>query len=229
MDPVKEWQRLTEYYGERIDEELLELARDFEGLTEVAQQVLRDELKKRELPRPEDIAAKLSSKAAKKVGASPGKAKSLFGESVLDPILSLEDSSEDSEAEAPLQKDYSWKVVLCECNEREDAADLVAALDRAGIESWYSGPSGPRSFSAYGPQVLVGADDLEAAQLVMQQPIPQDIHDQTRTPVPDFETPNCAKCGALDPLLESVEPFNTWLCENCGARWTESSGGIEQR
>jgi len=214
VDPAKEWQRLTDYYGERIDEELLELATDFDGLTEVARQVLRDELKKRGLPPPE-----IGDPAARGRTGTP----------IFSHPATIQESVAESEDTIDALRDYSWKVVLCECNEREDAEDLVAALERAGIESWYDGPSDSRSFSANSPRVLVGADDLEAAQRVMQQPIPQDIHDQTRTIVPDFETPNCAKCGALDPLLERVEPFNTWLCENCGARWTESSGGIEQR
>jgi ribosomal protein L37AE/L43A len=39
--------------------------------------------------------------------------------------------------------------------------------------------------------------------------------------VPDFEPPVCPKCGAEDPLLESVDPLNTWLCEICGEQWTD--------
>ena len=218
MDTVKEWHRLTEYYSNRATEELLELAVDFDGLTEVAQQVLRGELTKRGLPQPEDIAPERASKLDKKFGASPAKAGRRFGDSVLDPLLPTE---EPNAVEAHSIKEYSWKVVLCECNEREDAADVMAALERAGIQSWYDGPGGPFSTLRYGPRVLVGADDLESARRVIEQPIPQDIRDQTRTPVPDFEVPNCTKCGATDPLLESVDPSNTWFCENCGTRWSE--------
>ena len=225
MDIVTEWQRLTKYYSERNDEELLELAADFEGLTEVAQGVLRDELKRRALPPPEKISAQLSSKRREKSkGASPGKASDLFGDSNLNPIL----PQEEEETEESSVSDYTWKVVLCECNEREDAADLMTALEGAGIESWFdeSGPSLP--LRPYGPRVLVAADDIEAAQQVMQRPISQDIRDQTRTPIPDFETPNCTKCGALDPLLESVDPANSWFCENCGARWSEPVRGAPE-
>ena len=43
--------------------------------------------------------------------------------------------------------------------------------------------------------------------------------------------PACPKCGAPDPLLESVEPVNTWSCEICNATWTDSTafGGANSR
>jgi len=50
--PDKEWRRLTDHYGGMYDEELLELARGYKDLTEMAQQVLRDEMKKRGLGEP---------------------------------------------------------------------------------------------------------------------------------------------------------------------------------
>ena len=50
--PDQEWRRLGEHYAGMYDEELLELARDYKNLTEMAQQVLRDEMKKRGLGEP---------------------------------------------------------------------------------------------------------------------------------------------------------------------------------
>ena len=29
------------------------------------------------------------------------------------------------------------------------------------------------------------------------------------------------ECGAEDPVLESAEPTNAWLCEACGAQWSD--------
>ncbi|MGC2298006.1 MAG: hypothetical protein WA476_04325 [Acidobacteriaceae bacterium] len=57
-DAAQEWQRLTSLYAEKSDEELLELAEDFGNLTETAQQVLRDEMRKRRLETPQALAAK---------------------------------------------------------------------------------------------------------------------------------------------------------------------------
>jgi hypothetical protein len=48
-NPADEWRHLTALYEEMGDTELLELKTSLEDLTEVAQGVLRDEMKKREL------------------------------------------------------------------------------------------------------------------------------------------------------------------------------------
>ena len=48
-DPLVEWQKLTETYSKMYDDELLDLAADSDDLTELAQQVLRDEMRKRGL------------------------------------------------------------------------------------------------------------------------------------------------------------------------------------
>jgi hypothetical protein len=48
-NPADEWRHLTALYAEMGDTELLELKASLEDLTEVAQDVLRDEMKKREL------------------------------------------------------------------------------------------------------------------------------------------------------------------------------------
>ena len=62
IDPSEEWRRLTQLYREMSDEELYELEDDFAGLTEQAQQVLRDEMKTRGLvrPRPASVETELS-------------------------------------------------------------------------------------------------------------------------------------------------------------------------
>ena len=51
-DPITEWQRLNELYREMGDGELEELDAGKADLTDVAKQVLRDEMKKRGLNRP---------------------------------------------------------------------------------------------------------------------------------------------------------------------------------
>lgn len=62
--PDQEWRRLGEHYAGMYDEELLELARDFKNLTEMAQQVLRDEMKKRGLGDPLAPRPKMQAKPA---------------------------------------------------------------------------------------------------------------------------------------------------------------------
>jgi hypothetical protein len=113
VQTANEWQRLTEYYRDRVDEELIDLAHDFEGLTDVAQGILREELKRRGLPRPEDLAARPPEKPGTPMWRHPA--------ANVEPPISADDE------EGP--HDYTWKVVLCECNEREDAMDVIEALE----------------------------------------------------------------------------------------------------
>lgn len=78
----KEWRRLTQLYVEKYDEELLELAADYKDLTEMAQQMLRDEMKKRGLgdptaphPRaPSPFKAEVMPRAERQVSAKPFRA-----------------------------------------------------------------------------------------------------------------------------------------------------------
>jgi hypothetical protein len=62
--PDQEWRRLTEHYAGMWDEELLDLAADYKDLTEMAQQTLRDEMKKRGLGEPTAPRARTSAPAA---------------------------------------------------------------------------------------------------------------------------------------------------------------------
>ena len=116
-----------------------------------------------------------------------------------------------------------WKTLLCECETTEQARQLSDVLKRAGIESWIEGPGSRYSgLNLANPRLVVAADQLEDAQRVLSQPIPEEIIDESKTTVPEFELPVCPKCAAADPALEGVDPFNTWRCEACGYQWTES-------
>jgi hypothetical protein len=121
--------------------------------------------------------------------------------------------------------EYTWKTPLCECDDRAGAWQLCEALRRVGIDSWIE----RHGFSSElgGPVVTVAADQLEAARAIAARPIPQEIVDLSKMEVPEFEAPVCPKCGAEDPVLEDVEPVNSWLCEACGAQWTESAEDVK--
>ena len=53
-DTGAEWERLTQLYAEKSDEELRELTEDFGNLTDTARQVLREEMRKQGLDSPAD-------------------------------------------------------------------------------------------------------------------------------------------------------------------------------
>jgi thiol-disulfide isomerase/thioredoxin len=215
-DPGAEWERLTRLYREKSDEELLELGEDFGNLTDVAQQVLRDEMKKRGL-----TGAQLPSQAPKADG------RPIFGR--WNQAMAEQNRESDArgaqsaEADDDPPVEYTWKTLLRECDNQEEAWQLSEMLRRAKIESWIEAPQ-QRSLDNSGPRVVVAADQLEEARAIAARPIPQDIIDQSKTPVEDFQPPTCPKCRAADPMLEAIEPSNTWICESCGARWSDPVG-----
>jgi hypothetical protein len=215
-DPMAEWQRITKVYRGMYDDELINLVADKEDLTDIARQVLDLELKRRglgdlshagpahEIPEPkhERRAALLGNQG----GAS---------QIVLDHRARLN--------EAPIE--YSWKTLLCECESMEQAQQLSESLKLAGIDSWIDDPNAASRFKGIdqaAPRVLVAADQLEQAREVAANPVPKEIVEDSKFIAPEFEMPKCPHCGAGDPALEGVNPFNSWRCEGCGCQWTES-------
>ncbi len=140
-DPAGEWTRLTRLYGEKSDEELLALAEEFGNLTEIAQGVLRDELRKRKLEEPGTMTQSTNQQSLS--SASMGgfeKSGLIFGrwsQAVAEQNREFRAAGEDfekSDGEEPVE--YTWKTLLCECDEREEAWQIGEVLRRAGIESW---------------------------------------------------------------------------------------------
>lgn len=73
-------------------------------------------------------------------------------------------------------------------------------------------------------QVLVAVDQLEQARAIAAKPVPQDVVDEVKKMMEsadEYLPPVCPKCGAADPILEATEPTNEWLCEACGAEWSD--------
>lgn len=212
IDPVEEWQRLTQHYRALTDDQLEELAVDFADLTETAQQILRGEMRIRGLCDPQSP-ADLSKRS--KTGPAPQQ------EAVFDFVPDL---APDQDA----LHDYTWKTLLCECGTRAEAWQIGEMLRRAGIESWIDGPG---MYSPYAdldlttPRILVAADQLDQARIVVSGPIPQDVIDDSKLSLPDFEPPHCPGCGAADPVLEDADSVNAWRCALCGRRWSDGEPG----
>lgn len=210
-DPVRYWQELTDNYRQMSDGELLELAANPDELTDVARQVLRDEMKKRELGEPG--AANAAERQPSLRLDRPATVTWEQSRARYSPPL---DDSDESDHE------YTWKTFLCECNSREEALQIGLVLKEAGIDSWISLPD--LSFGLGGPRVQVAADQLDQAQAIMANyvppaPVKQDEEDE----VPEFVLPTCPKCGSKeDVVLESADPVNSWLCEACGAEWADA-------
>jgi hypothetical protein len=207
INPVAEWQRLTQLYSKMGDVELYELHDGIADLTEVAQQVLRDEMRTRGLSRPR---AAVEEPKISDYPAAP-----LWDSNADSP--NSEDETEDSD----LPHEYTWKTLLCECGDGVEAWQLREALRQAGIESWIEAPGYHVVADMLNPRILVAADQLEQAREIASKPIPQAIVELSKIPDEEYIPPVCPRCGAEDPVLESADPVNSWLCESCGEQWTD--------
>jgi ribosomal protein L37AE/L43A len=206
-DPITEWQRLTELYREMNDGELEALDANKADLTEVAQQVLSDEVKKRGLNEP---------RGAEEGTIQPG--------SFAAPIDGVDSPTADGsteESEPPVE--YTWKTMLCECEDQEEAWQIREVLRGAGIESWIDRPGYYVAPGIGNLQIMVAADQIEKAHEITSRPIPQEIVEQSKMDIPDYEPPVCPSCGAADPVLEGADPVNSWRCESCGKQWTDAA------
>ena len=209
-DPQRYWRDLTENYRQMSDGELLQLGESRGDLTEMAQQVLRDEMRRRGLN-----------------DAKPANAPHIAGQPAVVHWESprYRDMSREASDESDVPGEFTWKTVLCECDTSQEAWQVGETLKRAGIESWVTGSRS--TWDVSGPRVQVAADQLEQAQAVLASPIPPEVIAESQMEVPEFALPGCPQCGASDPLLESVDPVNTWLCETCGAEWSDPEDGSD--
>ncbi len=235
-DPRLEWQRLTEHYRGLNDDALRDLAADFNDLTDTAQQALRTEMRSRGLGDPQSASPAPVASNVPLPPLAAGSAGTSLDQTAVNPILTFprppelvsDASGAAAEADGPVE--YTWKTVLCECDTDDQSRQLSEVLRRAGIETWFSFggyttstvPSISRSLQAGGIQVLVAADQLDQARAIAAQPIPREIVEESEIKVPDYTPPSCPKCRAADPVLEGVDPANSWKCEQCGYEWTDS-------
>jgi hypothetical protein len=236
IDSAFEFRRLAEEYRAKTDDELTELAADFADLTEPAQQALRQEMQTRQLGDPDmGSTTNIDALAGRRATNAPSEAvnstrgirepvpvltDSVLGNLGRSPKLVPDEPDSNPDEDASDPREYTWKTVLCECETTDQAQELAEALRKAGLDGWVLGP---REFGRRYAQVLVAADQLDQARAIAAQPIPQEIIDESKEEVPEFTPPVCPKCGASDPVLESVDPQNTWLCEQCREQWTDSA------
>ncbi len=202
-NPAADWQALTENYRAMLDGELEKLAEESATLTETAQQVLRAELQRRGLPEP---------------GSKPRTWTETQGQTSF--AGNADPDTWADEGGQPAPAEFTWKTPLRECGSEAEARALSEVLRRVGIESWVELP-GRRGFALASPRVVVAADQLEQAIEATAKPIPQSLLDEFSAPAAEFEAPRCPACHAEDPVLESTDPTNQWLCEACGKQWAE--------
>jgi hypothetical protein len=192
-DQASEYLQLSKRYSAMYDEELLQLACDFNDLTDVAQQALRDELKLRKLSIPQ-----------------PG----------AQPIAPVHDGA-NVEVSTEWDMAPDGDILLGKFSSAEEAAISYWALELAGIHSRVVTPTGGPSLPPR--RLQVAPEDAARAQHVLAQPISAEVMEQYESAKEsgDFQSPDCPRCGTPDPLLESADPVNEWFCESCGHQWKD--------
>ena len=217
IDPMSEWQRITNVYRGMYDDELTNLVADSEDLTDIARQVLDEELKRRGLG---DIAKPVP--AATPPEPMRERRAALLGNQGGASQIVLDYRTFQNSENPP--SEYTWKTLLCECQTLAQAQLLSESLKLAGIDSWIDDPNATNRFTGMEhtqPRVLVAADQLELARAVAANPIPKETLEEANQPSAEFVMPVCPHCGGKDPALEGVDPFNSWRCDSCGCQWTE--------
>lgn len=247
LNAAAEWQRLTELYASKSDDELTELGEDFADLTDTAKQTLRDEMKRRGLADPGAEKKKPPVRVRSETDAPAAVHWETQG-------YRYNQLNRDQDGNP--EQDFTWKTPLCECESKEQAWQLGEVLRRAGIDSWIQQP-GRDAWESQAMRIAVAADQLEEARALAHQPIPADIVAASKQmdDAPEYEAPKCPECGAEDPVLMNgakleypeetgeeieaeaereveVEPeaasepqdgVNRWRCEECGHEWTDSA------
>lgn len=125
----------------------------------------------------------------------------------------------DDLAESPLLAFAALAPAECvfEFEQLEQAYAARKVLANAGIESVIPDPQSGNSSL---PRLVVAPDDAVTADLILSRPSPRDL-DHAVEAAEDFVEPVCPQCGAVDPVLEVVDPTNEWRCESCDHTWSD--------
>lgn len=138
----------------------------------------------------------------------------------------------ESNGELPL-------VTIRQYTEIPEALLAKSVLDSAGIEASLSNENMVRMFWKWsnvvgGVGLRVKANDIEAAEAILAQPIPATFEAGEEL----YEQPTCPFCQSLDVTFEGINtkvglasvillpvpvpwPKQTWSCHTCGQTWQD--------
>ena len=196
-NPAEEWRRLSELYAQMGDIELEEFARDYAGLRETAQRVLRDEMLRRNL---HDPAAPPPARP-RTVASQPG-------------------------PDGP-QVDFTWKTALLDCETWEQAIQIREVLRRESIESWIDpltrNSASPRVLVAadeldQAREVASRPIPSDVVELSCAE-VPE--YEAPLCPACGAPDPILAESE------DETDQINHWLCESCGEHWSERPPDFE--
>ena len=153
------------------------------------------------------------------------------------------DFVEPPSAEDPGLPEFRDLITLRQYRDLSEAIVARGALESAGIFCFLKDENLVRldwqiSNMIGGIRLQVYAADVEAADEVLNQPIPDTI-DFAESDEPSFEQPTCPQCDSTDITYEGANrgaalaslylfsvplPFGapSWTCNRCGARWQDT-------
>jgi hypothetical protein len=115
--------------------------------------------------------------------------------------------------------EFNPTVTLRQFRDLPDALLAKGSLESAGIQAYLADDNMIRmdwfiSNLIGGVKLKVHPEDAEAANEILNQPIPETIGVEG---VGDFEQPRCPHCQSLD--ISYLEITLGWMCSACGHQW----------
>jgi len=232
IDPERERQRLLVFYSGQMDGELEKVAKQAYELTDLARQALRAEIARRGL-------------GVELVESAPVVAKDEL------PSLPGDPPPPDPPVEPPTQDgefELRSLVTIRKFRDLPEALLAKGSLESAGIEAVLTDDNIVRldwfwSNLMGGIKLNVDPEDAEAANSILDQPIPEHFD---VVGVGEYQQPRCPTCESLDVTFRELDQpvayvrayFNVpiplrrraWRCRACRSEWENDgadASGIE--
>ena len=230
LNPAAEWMRLSEHYRQLTDDELLALGRQISEMTELAQQILRQEMSQRKLKLEPNEPAEEPTEG--QFEASAPASQSIDGVSDPDTASAPDIYAQDREL-----------VEICTVWSQSDALQVQRLLDTAGIPFFMgkekaTGVDAVTSNFAGGVTVQVMRIGLPWAGQALQHYTPTNDPDKGKNEELDDAEIRCPKCRSTEVVLDHLVTESAdgtekssskyeWTCDSCGYHWQDE--GIAKR
>ena len=231
IDPEQERRRLAEFYRQQMDGELEMVASQAYELTDIAREALRAEFARRGL---ETRFVEQAPVIPKKEPAGP-QSGDLPPASRIEP----EETEGGVEFRQEGELDFQRMVTIRRFRDLPEALIAKGSLDSAGIDTVLVNDNLVRldwfwSNLMGGVQLQVEPEDAEAANEILNQPIPESF-DAVGTG--HYQQPRCPSCGSLDVSFQELNkpvayvsayaglPLpvrrQAWRCHSCNVEWED--------
>jgi DNA-directed RNA polymerase subunit M/transcription elongation factor TFIIS len=231
LDPATEWLRLSERYRQMSDDELLALSRQSYEMTEVAQQVLAQEISQRKLKLQPD-------EPIEEPPAPPG-----LDTPKPEPPPDTTDAPDNAYAADPTYAKDRELVEICIVWSLPDALQVQTLLDTAGIPFFMGLEKATvvdavTSNFADGVSVQIMRVGLPWARQALQHYTPANEPDKGKDEELNDLAIRCPKCHSTEVVFERLlsEPASAtdnssskyeWTCDSCGHQW-EDEGVVKE-